>query len=49
MFVVFFQLSPLGSRIVAVKLNVLVRSVELPGDLRLYALVRGNNDLRCPV
>lgn len=47
--VVFFELGPLGFRVLSVKLNVLVRSIELLGNLRFNTFVCSECDLPCPI
>jgi hypothetical protein len=47
--VVFFELGPLGPWVLSVELNVLIRSIELLGNLRFNAFVCSECDLPCPI
>jgi hypothetical protein len=47
--VVFFELGPLGLRILSVEFNVLIRGIELLGNLRFDAFVCSECDLPCPI
>src|ERR1700761_3695368 len=47
--VVFLQLGPLGTWVLAVELDVLISSIELLRDLRFYALVCRECDFPCAI